>query len=305
LKVYATPEAARSLDDDLDKVRSRGVIVVSEDEADDLPASVERIYMRDFDFSAIQKAFSEFGVSLADLDAVALAVFDHGNAPVDMSDRKFRFDYLAQRIRSENRLSALAYRSEDIPTIMTRLRSAAASAAGIDAPIVVMDTAPAAILGATLDPVTLQHDRQMVVNIGNMHILGFRLGPAGIEGIFEDHSHHFDQPRLEAQLLDFANGCLTNEQVFSNHGHGALIHSQIALPMDHPDHNLVVIGPRRGIMTGSSLKPYFAVPYGDMMFAGCYGLLRACADLLPQYSEPILAALQGTNSPRSAWEFDQ
>jgi uncharacterized protein (DUF1786 family) len=304
LKVYATPEAAQSLDDDLEAVRASGVIVVSADEANTIPDSIERIHMRDFDFSAIQKAFSAFGITLQDLNAVAIAVFDHGNAPVGVSDRKFRFNYLAQRICAENRLSAFAYRSENIPEIMTRLRSAANSAAGIDAPVVVMDTAPAAILGATLDPVTLQHERQLIVNLGNMHILGFRLGPTGIEGAFEDHSHHFDRPQLESQLLEFAVGSLTNEKVFRNHGHGAWINSTTPLPMDHPDHNLVVIGPRRGLLAGSSLRPYFAVPYGDMMIAGCFGLLRACADLLPECREPILSALNGTNSPHAAWEYD-
>jgi uncharacterized protein (DUF1786 family) len=302
LKVYATPEAAQTLDDNLDAVREIGVIVVSEEEALRLPRSVERIFMRDFDFLAIQSAFSNFGVSLHDLDAVALAVFDHGNAPADVSDRKFRFEYLAERIKAENRLSAFAYRAEDIPAIMTRLRSAANCAAGIDAPVVVMDTAPAAVLGATLDPLANLQERRVVVNIGNMHILGFRLDTTGIEGIFEHHSHFLNQPNLEKLLLDFAAGNLTNEQIYHDHGHGTVIESAAPLPLEEGDHRLVVIGPRRNLLARSRLKPYFAAPYGDMMTAGCFGLLRACADLLPQASEEILAALNGTNSPRAPWE---
>ncbi len=303
LKLYATPDAARSLDDNLDSVRESGVIVVSDDEALKLPQSVKRILMRDFDFGAIQVAFSVFGVSLHDLDAVALAVFDHGNAPADVSDRKFRFEYLAERIQSENRLSAFAYRAEEIPAIMTRLRSAANCASEIDAPVVVMDTAPAAVLGATLDPLANLQDRRIVVNIGNMHILGFRLGPGGIEGVFEHHSHFLNQNKLENLLQDFAAGSLTNEQIYHDHGHGAWIGSMQPLPLEESEHRLVVIGPRRNLLNGSQLKPYFAAPYGDMMIAGCFGLLRACADLLPDASEEILAALNGTNQPRAPWEF--
>jgi uncharacterized protein (DUF1786 family) len=69
-----------------------------------------------------------------------------------VSDRKFRFDYLLDRIRSSNRLSAFAYRAEEIPASLTRMKAVAETAAELDCPLVVMDTAPAAVLGATLDP---------------------------------------------------------------------------------------------------------------------------------------------------------
>ncbi len=305
LKVYATPEAATTLDDNLDAVTESGVILVSEEEACSLPEEIERIEMRDFDFAAIQAAFAAFGVSLAHLDGVALAVFDHGNAPAEVSDRKFRFDYLKKRILTENRLSAFAYRAEEIPTSLTRLRSAAACAKGVDAPVVVMDTAPAAVLGATLDPQANLQERRIVVNIGNMHILGFRLNGADIEGVFEHHSHFFDAPRLEGLLRDFAAGRLTNEWVYQDHGHGAWLGSHMALPIEEGDRRLVVIGPRRGLLNGSPLHPYFAAPYGDMMIAGCFGLLRACVDLLSAAREEILAALSGTNEPHAPWEFTE
>src|SRR3990172_2058579 len=89
LPVYATPEAARSFNDDLRAVREMGIQVVSEDEARRLPDSVRRFYLRDFDFQAIARSLENFGVRLDDLDAVAVAVFDHGEAPPDVSDRQF------------------------------------------------------------------------------------------------------------------------------------------------------------------------------------------------------------------------
>jgi hypothetical protein len=41
----------------------------------------------------------------------------------------------------------------------------------------------------------------------------------------------------------------------------------------------------------SRLAPYFAVPHGDMMLAGCYGLLRAYAASYPDAAEEIERAL--------------
>ena len=304
LKVYATREAALSFDDDLAAVQASGVILVSADEALNLPKSVQSIHMCDFDFQAIQRAFALFDVTLEDLTAVAIAVFDHGNAPLDISDRKFRFDYLDQRIRAENRLSAFAYSANSVPPAMTRLQAVVASSQDIPAQVVVMDTAPAAILGSTLDPQTRRHDRNLFLNIGNMHVLGFRLGPTGIEGVFEHHTHLLDSSHLGELLFHFADSSLTNEEVFSNQGHGALVYDPAPLPMDFEDYNLVVTGPRRNLLLGSPLKPYFAAPYGDMMLAGCYGLLQATADVLPDMAEPILAALAGKNKPKAPWETD-
>lgn len=304
LKVYATPEAARSFDDNLAAAQEKGIFLVSEEEGEHLPESVQRIQMADFDFSAIRQAFAIFGVSLDDLTAVAIAVFDHGNAPVDMSDRKFRFDYLDERIHAENRLSAFAYSVTAVPPTMTRLQAVVASTGDIPAQVVVMDTAPAAVLGATLDPLTQRHKRNLFLNIGNMHVLGFRLGPTGIEGVFEHHSHMLDATHLEELLLQFADGSLTNEDVFDHNGHGALIYSSTPLSMDNEDYNIVVTGPRRSLLFGSPLEPYFAAPFGDMMIAGCFGLLRATADILPDLADPILSALAGKNSPIAPWEIN-
>ena len=105
-----------------------GVQIISEDEARRLPAAVLRLELRDFDFRRHRPLLEPFGVSLDDLSAVAVAVFDHGNSPPDYSDRQFRFDYLDQRIRLENRLSAFAFRAEETPAIMTRLQAVVHSA---------------------------------------------------------------------------------------------------------------------------------------------------------------------------------
>ncbi len=154
-KLYATPDAARTFDDDLEALQASGIEIISSDEVKALPSTVRRISLKDFDFDAIARALAEFNVSLADLDGAAVAVFDHGAAPPGYSDRQFRFDYLAEKldkIHGPRLLSNLAFQRGEIPEKMTRLQAVEDSARDLDAPLLVMDTAPAAVLGATLDP---------------------------------------------------------------------------------------------------------------------------------------------------------
>ncbi|TLN27719.1 pyruvate formate lyase-activating protein, partial [bacterium] len=103
LSVYATDEAARTLNDDLEVVKALGVQLVSPDEARRLPDGIIRLRLADFDPIALRYALAPFGLTLHGLSAVAVAVFDHGAAPAGVSDRRFRFDYLDERIRAGNR----------------------------------------------------------------------------------------------------------------------------------------------------------------------------------------------------------
>jgi uncharacterized protein (DUF1786 family) len=310
--IYATPDAARSFNDDLSEVEASGIQVVSEDEARQLPPSVKSIHLSDFDFDAIAQALAVFGISLQELAAVAVAVFDHGNAPPEISDRQFRFDYLKERIRTQNRLSAFAFLAEQTPTMMTRMQavvqSARSSSLPEDIPLVVMDSAPAAVLGATFDPLVRNHSRVLIANVGNLHTLAFRLGPDGIEGVFEHHTGFLDRPKLELLISLLADSSLQHSDVFNHHGHGAFIIDPTPLDISKSNQasfGVVVTGPRRNMLRGSDLRPYFAVPFGDMMISGCFGLLAATADLLPHLADPIRASLNhngGSGTP--PWEID-
>jgi uncharacterized protein (DUF1786 family) len=222
-----------------------------------------------------------------------------------VSDRQFRFDYLDERIRAENRLSAFAFRAGQAPEIMTRLQAVVQSAYDLDAPLVVMDTAPAAVLGATFDAHVARRERVMIANVGNFHTLAFRLGPGGIEGVFEHHTGLLDLPALERLLRALADGSLTHADVFDDHGHGALVYEPQPLELSAGEFGVAVTGPRRAMMRPSSLRPYFAVPFGDMMITGCFGLLAAVADVLPDLGDPIRASLGGAGgSGTPPWELD-
>jgi uncharacterized protein (DUF1786 family) len=300
--LYATASAARSFNDDLDYLQASGIQIISEDEAQKLPDEVEKITLQDFDFGAIRHAFSQFGVRLDDLAAAAVAVFDHGNAPPNVSDRKFRFDYIADRMEADPQLSSFAFPAPDIPPIMTRMQAVATSANDVDAPLLLMDTAPAAVAGALLDPMVNGRFPLIVANIGNLHTLAFRMGADGIEGTFEHHTGLLHEEKLTQLLRELAAGTLRNEDVFRDQGHGALITSSTPFTFPKEGYGVVVTGPRRTMIQQSPLRPYFATPFGDMMMGGCFGLLTAVADKFPEFSEAIRTALQ-TGQGRPPWEL--
>jgi uncharacterized protein (DUF1786 family) len=283
--VFATPEAARTFNDDLDEVAARGVQIVSEDEAKGL-SGVRRLEMLDFDYGALDRAFGAFGVELDRADLLAVAVFDHGAAPSGVSDRLFRFEYLAERIEKGMGLAGFAFPQEDIPPSMTRLQ-AAASTAPTGRPLVVMDTAPAAILGALQDPQVAARQEAIVANVGNFHTLAFHLRDGAIAGLFEHHTGKLSRERMEELLGQLAGGTVSHEELFAEHGHGALVLDPAPGNLDF----VAVTGPRRALLAGSKLNPYLAVPYGDMMMAGCWGLVRACAHVLPWTADEIEGSL--------------
>jgi uncharacterized protein (DUF1786 family) len=305
LKTYATPTAAKTLNDEMDKVQALGIEIVSEDEAAALPDSVQHIEFRDFDLPAIQKALSVFGIDLSNLAAIAVAVFDHGDAPAGISDRQFRFDYFNERIRAKNSLSSFAFLAENIPAIMTRLQAVAQSAGQLEYPLVVMDTAPAAVLGASFDPMVSQLDQNITVNIGNFHTLAFRLGTGmEIEGTFEHHTGEIDLSKLETFLCALADSSIKNEDIFDDMGHGALMYSQEKFEFGEDGFDVVVTGPRRSMYANhSTLRPYFAAPFGDMMIAGCFGLLAATAEVLPDLAEAISGSMKDAGLGSPPWEI--
>ncbi len=300
--VAVTPEAGRTFDDDLTMVERMGFEIIDEGEAARRAArsDVVSIELQDFDAQAITTALSAFDVNPR-VDALALAAFDHGAAPPGISDRRFRFDFLAKTVRANPTPSAFAYSVEDIPPELTRLQALAKSAthyleltqSDARTPLFLMDTGSAAVLGSLEDPHVRLQQESLLCNVGNFHTLAFHLIQGRIAGIFEHHTGEINQTRLEELLVKLAQGTLSNEEVFADSGHGALIVQRPSsdtgvLPF------LSVTGPRRELLRGSRLQPYEAVPHGDMMLAGCYGLLRALADHEPRLAPAIEPSLLQT-----------
>jgi uncharacterized protein (DUF1786 family) len=272
LEVFATPDAARTFDDDLDAVAEMGIRVVSDDEAIGLAdGGAEHVFLRDLALGQLLQTLESFGARVH-LDGLAVAVFDHGAAPPGFSDRVFRFNYLRERLADGLGLDGFAFRREDVPPAMTRLK-AVADTVPSDLPLFLMDTAPAAVLGALEDPRVRAARGPLVANVGNFHCLAFHLVDGDVVGLFEHHTGELSPQRLAGYVNQLGEGSISNEAVFADMGHGALVFDPAA-PL--PD-LLAVTGPRRALMVESGLEPYLAVPHGDMMLAGNLGLLRAYA----------------------------
>lgn len=299
--VAVTPEAARTFDDDLTMVEKMGFEIIDEAEAAgraEKPSWVH-IELQDFNAHAIITALRAFDVDPR-VDALAIAAFDHGAAPPGVSDRRFRFNFITETVSKNPIPSAFAYAAQQTPADLTRLLAIAGSAtcyielsgSSPSTPLLLMDTGSAAVLGALEDPLVRSQQNSLLCNIGNFHTLAFHLIHGQIVGIFEHHTGEISRAQLEDMLVKLANGRLTNEEVFDTSGHGAVILSQsVSNGENFPF--LAVTGPRRELLRGSSLHPYEATPHGDMMLAGCYGLLRAFADHNPALARKIEPALLG------------
>jgi hypothetical protein len=103
-------------------------------------------------------------------------------------------------------------------------------------------------------------------------------------------------------------------------GHGALMYSQDKFKFGKDKFDVVVTGPRRSMFQAtddrprtknhhppsSVLRPYFAVPFGDMMIGGCFGLLAATAELMPDLAEAIQGSMRGVRGRGVApWDAEK
>jgi uncharacterized protein (DUF1786 family) len=283
---FATPEAAQTFDDDLDRVREMGVTVVSDDEAASIEG--ERVVLRDLDLEAIRDVLARFEEPAA-FDGLALGCLDHGAAPPGVSDRRFRFDHLRKTVERRNDLLAFATRGDALPDYLTRARSMVA-AAGEEAPVAFMDTGPAAALGALHDERVGAADETVVLNMGNMHLLGFHLRGRQVASLFEHHTGEVDNAQIERFTSRLAGGELENAEIFESKGHGAY-HADRSLVGHELPATVAVTGPQRYRLRSSSLTPYFAAPFGDMMISGCFGLLRGFAEVYPGAREAVESQL--------------
>jgi uncharacterized protein (DUF1786 family) len=288
LIAYATIEAALTFDDDLEMVKSMGVTIVASDELPQLP-NLKEIELKDLDLKAIRQALASFGVDHY-FDALAVAVLDHGFAPPGVPNGLFRFDHFRRMISQRNELASFAYLKQELPEYLTRMKAVIESV-DVDVPVLLLDTGVAAALGALRDKDVVKHEDLLAVNVGNSHTIAFHLHGESIEGLFEHHTSLLSTGDLDILITKLLEGTLTNEEVYENGGHGAmLIDNHQCQPF------ITAIGPRWDLIANSSLGPHRALPFGDTMLAGCYGLISACALRMQDWRDEIEQALALTSN---------
>jgi uncharacterized protein (DUF1786 family) len=260
LPLYATPQAALTLNDRLDLVRGWGVILTQAPPPDAAPLT-----LGDVDLETLTRLLDAFAVSLP--PHFAVAVQDHGFSP-EMSNRRFRFQYWEDFLHRQGHLQDLAFLEP--PAFFTRMRAVAEALPGA----LLMDTCAAGVRGALLDPQARPHLEAglTVLNLGNAHTFAALVQGERIFGIYEHHTGLLTPAKLLDHLARFQAGELTNDEVFAHHGHGCAYAP--GLPRGRGFAFTVVTGPRRRLARGVP-GAVFAAPGGDLMLTGCFGLTAA------------------------------
>ncbi len=259
LPLSATEDAARTIHNDLSRVRDLGVEIRS-----DAPPGATIIETADVDLGALAAALAPFGVALPSL--VAIAVQDHGFRP-GAGNNEVRFEYLQGLLAGGGDLRRMVYREP--PDGMTRMH--AVKKTSPDA--MLMDTGAAAVLGAMGDPIVAEaaaNEGAILVNVGNMHTFATLLKGQRLYGLFEHHTGGITAEIIAALVARLRDATLDTKrfrEVFD--GHGAALDP--AYQDVGPFTFVAVTGPHRRLARG--LGYHEAAPHGDMMLAGAWGLV--------------------------------
>ncbi len=267
-RVTAEPGAAKALADDPERVRSMGLDIVEH-----CPQGSVGVYLTDFDPGFWRAWLSAAGLSLP--ETVVVAAQDHGYHP-GVSNRISRFKFWERFLREPQ--DGMVARPESLlmavpPADLTRLAAIGSATAGP-----VADTGAAAMLGALFVPEIEAESRErgiLAVNCGNGHTVAFLLFAGRVWGVYEHHTGLLTPERLREHLDRFARGKLSGEEIFADRGHGCLT---MDLPPEAKGFTpMYVLGPQRDLLKGAPAA--FPAPGGDMMLAGCYGLLKAWREM--------------------------
>lgn len=260
LPLSATEDAARTIHNDLARVRALGVAI-----RPDAPSDAVVIETNDVDVAALATALAPFGVALP--PRLAVAVQDHGYRP-GSGNNEVRFEYLQGLLAGGGDLRRMVY--TEPPDGMTRM--AAVRRSHPDA--LLMDTGAAAVLGALGDPVVAAAataEGAILVNVGNMHTFATLVRGRRLYGLFEHHTGGIT-PRIIGDLVKHLQRATLDTEGFRQHfdGHGAALDP--AYREVGPFPFVAVTGPHRRLARG--LGYHEAAPHGDMMLAGAWGLIE-------------------------------
>jgi uncharacterized protein (DUF1786 family) len=137
----------------------------------------------------------------------------------------------------------------------------------------VMDTSPDAILGCLMDSAIGNSDPILVINLGNGHTMSAIISNNEIIALMEHHTGLLNPQKIEKLLKDFADGKISNNEVYNDNGHGLFYLKKP--PSYSKIEKIVVTGPNRNILAKTGLPVHFATPAGDVMMSGPIGLVEA------------------------------
>ncbi|MEJ2242253.1 MAG: DUF1786 domain-containing protein [Candidatus Bathyarchaeota archaeon] len=273
LKVYMTQNAAFTLRNNLNQVKRMGIEIVSDFGLKNFDG--ETLVFEEVNIKILYSLLKFFGEPFSDIKYVAIAVQDHGVFPEKMSNREFRINKLKEMLEKNPKPEEFAFKENEIPEYFPRMKSAvdAAKRQLPNARVLVMDTSPDAIIGCLMDPSIENLSSILAVNVGNGHTMAAIITNGEVTGVLEHHTRLLNSKKIEKLMKDFANGKLSNNQIFEDNGHGVFY---LKKPRGFSKiEKIVVTGPNRKIFEDTSLDVHFATPGGDVMMSGPIGLVEA------------------------------
>ena len=274
LRATMTERAAYTVRNTLDQVRELGIEVAA-DEEPSAEFQGQTMTIKEINLTELGGFLAQYGEPLEDIDIVAVAVQDHGVAPSEISNRRYRIENMRKTLESNPKPEALAFLESEIPPHYLRMQSVVRATKNQlpHTAILLMDTSPDAILGCLKDETSEKARNVLAINVGNGHTMAALISDGTITGIMEHHTRYLDHEKMRRLLIDFANGSLTDEEVFSDNGHG-LFYLKEPQGLRNID-AIVATGPNRNILQKTGLPVHLAAPAGDVMMSGPIGLVEA------------------------------
>ncbi|MFW9997710.1 MAG: DUF1786 family protein [Candidatus Odinarchaeota archaeon] len=275
-QVFMTKEAAMSIRYHPDFVEAIGIKILEPETPP--PENVTSFITGDFDFPWLLGVFEEALGEKPAIDQVGLAVQDHGLHEKTRLARETRLEFYKERLLESKNLLNLGFR-EGIPSRFPRLRAAwlEKEKALPNTKHFIIDTSPAAIIGALQDEQILQEQNNVpktVINFGNGHTLVCIISASNeVIALFEHHTGRIKQPgKFDSYLKEFFTGKLSSKKVIEDHGHG--VYYLGSVPSESSE-NIVAIGPNRSLGKESAYEMVYANPGGSMMMAGPIAMAKA------------------------------
>jgi len=272
--VVMSRSASATVHHNPERVLASGIKVVEDRAAEDLQKDPRYsvLWLGDLDVLRLHQIVECLDVPFA-FEAVGICAQDHGVPPPGISHLDYRHGLFRAALDKDPRPHSLLFHAENLPPSFSRLKAISRSAEALPADqIYLMDSGMAAILGASMDPAATGKEIILTLDVATSHTVGATLDRGELAGFFEYHTQDVTLERLEALVVDLAEGNLDHRSILREGGHGAYIRKPVTWDRVEA---VVVTGPRRGIVKGSRIPLVLGSPLGDNMMAGTVGVLEA------------------------------
>lgn len=255
LAVWTTEEAAYAIHDNKTVVQNMGIGFTRQ-----CPAGCIPVVLADYAPEFWAGILRQTGLPLPHL--VIAGAQDHGLHPD--GNRQGRMLFWRELLTASASPTHWIY--ADPPAQLTRLVALQQKTGGP-----VADTGTCALLAALCEPDVLArsfHEGITVINAGNSHTVAALVYQGKVRGLYEHHTGMREVSDLLRDLEQFRLSWLPSEEVQASGGHGTAFGPCCEEAGSYAP--TYILGPRRALLRGHGVM---LAPHGDMMLAGCFGLL--------------------------------